>query len=471
MRPAYACVVGLSLLGCGSSAKHEPQPDASVSIDGPACVAGGACTTNPGAGCKAGVIACQGGAPTCVDGADAADGTTCASGVCTRGECIAPATASGAIDVSTMAITAGRTCAESPAYSITALTSTTATLSATPDAGCLTAGDEVLLINLQGAPGATANVGNWELLEVASASGTGVTFAASKTRSFGNAAGSDAGIGVGATDQKVALVRVAQFGALDVAAGATITTAPWNGLVGGVIAIRAASAQVDGTISAAGGGYREGLWSQDDASCTENVATEPGESIAGALGTGSTTPNFGGPGGIAAASGISFIASAPLSSGASHATAGTMGGDANGRTVGAPGATYGAGDASKLTLGSGASGNLTCSNAASSPHLFLVDEKLAGGIVLVLAKQLTVGASGAISASANASSRDVTASGGYVFLEGGTLALGTNQVTARGGTTTGQGVNSNMTVTGGDGYIVVQGTTVTGTTSPAAHQL
>lgn len=56
---------------------------------------------------------------------------------------------------------------------------------------------------------------------------------------FGAAANSDSGVGIGATDQNVALVRVAQFGTLDIAAGATITTAPWNGFVGGVIAVRA----------------------------------------------------------------------------------------------------------------------------------------------------------------------------------------------------------------------------------------
>lgn len=380
-------------------------------------------------------------------------------------------TATGNVDLSAMPLSPGRSCAESPALSVIALTATSATLASAPDSGCLAAGDEVLLIDLQGSPGEIANVGNWELLHVASAAGTSVTFTTSKTRSYGAAAGSDRGIGVGASDQKVALVRVAQFGAFEVSAGASVTTAPWDGLTGGVIAIRAASAQIDGSISVAGKGYRDGQWSQDDASCTDNVPTQPGESIAGP-GAAGTSANAGGAGGIAATSGISFVATGPLNSGSSHATAGTLGLDNNGHVVGAPGATYGAGDASRLTVGSGASGNLTCDSAhAGAPSLITVNQQLAGGIVVLLAQQLTVSSTGSISASAKASSRDITAAGGYVFVRGGALSLGDGRVTANGGSTTGQGANAGSTVTGGDGYIVVQGSSVTGTTSPTAHQL
>jgi hypothetical protein len=150
-----------------------------------------------------------------------------------------------------------------------------------------------------------------------------------------------------------------------------------------------------------------------------------------------------------------------------------MGRDANGRTVGAPGATYGAADASKLTLGSGCSGNITCS-AANTTGPMLIDNNtvpLAGGIILLLAHDVTVGDSGSITATAAQSSRDTSSAGGYVFIRGGTLALGTERVTALGGSAPGQGVNAGTPVTAGDGYIVVEGSTVTGTTNPAAHSL
>ena len=58
-----------------------------------------------------------------------------------------------------------------------------------------------------------------------------------------------------------------------------------------------------------------------------------------------------------------------------------------------------------------------------------------------------------------------------MFIRGGTLSLGSSRVTALGGTATGAGINNGTTVTAGDGYVVVQGMNVTGTTSPAANQL
>jgi hypothetical protein len=139
----------------------------------------------------------------------------------------------------------------------------------------------------------------------------------------------------------------------------------------------------------------------------------------------------------------------------------------NGRLVGGPGAVYGVADASQLTLGSGHSGNVSCVGGLPGPVLVSVGEPLAGGIVLLIANQLNVGSTGAITASANNASRDVSASGGYVFLRGSSLSLGTARVTAVGGVATG----SNGTVAAGDGYIVISGTMVTGTTMPTAHQM
>jgi len=415
---------------------------------------------------------CQRGQATCIDSANAPDGTACPPGACTRGTCLAPTTINANIDVSKTAVTPGRACAEAPAYSVVNLTTSAAMLTPIPDAGCLASGDEVLLINLQGAPGAISNVGNWELLEINNVMGSVVTFKSTKTKNYGFAANGDAGIGVGPTDQKVALVRVPNFGTLAVTSGVTVTTAGWNGLVGGVLAIHAATLNLNGALSTAGLGYRGGRWSEDNERCSNNVTTEPGESIAGPPTGGSTANNVGAPGGIGAASGIVFAGSTPLTappinSGASHATVGGMGMNGNGRTVGGPGAVYGVADASQLTMGSGPSGNMSCRFGFSGPALAPGAELLAGGIILLIANQLNVGSAGAITASANTASRSTSASGGYVFLRGSSLSLGTERVTAVGGVATGIG----GTLTAGDGYIVISGTTVTGTTKPIAHQL
>lgn len=454
------CLVVLAVASCG----YPPLPELA---DGGGCTQGMVCATNPGAPCLTGSVMCQGGQAICVDSANAPDGTACSPGTCTRGTCLVPATINANIDLSTTAVTLGRACAEGPAYSVTTLAASAAMLATVPDAGCLASGDEVLLINLQGAPGAISNVGNWELLEIDNVTGSVVTFRSMKTKSYGFTANGDAGIGIGPTDQKVALVRVPNFGTLAVTSGAKITTSGWNGFVGGVLAIRAATLNLNGALSTAGLGYRGGKWSEDDQTCSDSVTTQPGESIAGPPSAGSIENNIGAPGGIGAASGISFIGNTPLTSGASHATVGGMGGDGNGRTIGGPGAVYGIVDASQLTMGSGQSGGLDCTGGVGPPTLISEEGQLAGGIVLLIANELNIGSGGAIIASANNSSRDVSASGGYVFLRGSSLSLGTARVTATGGIATGNG----GTLTAGDGYIVVSGTTVTGTTKPNAHQL
>jgi len=455
--------------GCGSSSSSK-QIDAAPGGDTPACQSNQACSTNPGGPCITGKTQCQGEMVACVDAVDAPDNTTCPTGVCTHGACIAPASITGPVDLSTTPTTPGRTCAESPELTVTALTPNTATVLTAPAAGCFAAGDEVLLINLQGAPSATVNVGNWELLTVASVAGSTFTFTSNKTKSYGSAAQTDGGIGAGTPDQKVALIRVPQFGALSIASSGTLTSSAWNGNVGGVVVLHASSLSLDGVITAAGLGYRNGRWSQDTVACTENVATEAGESIDG-LGSAGTAINLGGPGGIAADSGKLFsTGTTPLNSGASHATTGLMGRDSGGHTIGAPGTTYGVSDASKLTIGSGAAGNLTC-DAVASTHLVPDSEKLAGGIILIVSDTVTVGTTGSITASANMASRDISAAGGYIFIQGTTLSLGTAKVTALGGSAPGSGNNAGTPVTSGNGYIVVKAGTVTGTTNPTANQL
>src|SRR5690606_4419287 len=106
-----------------------------------------------------------------------------------------------------------RTCADggdAVHYSVVGLTSTSATLSSEVSAGCLVAGDEVLLINLQGTSSAFGNVGNWETLVVQSVSASTVTFSSAKTRFYGDAS-DDSNIGTASTQQRVMLQRVPNY--------------------------------------------------------------------------------------------------------------------------------------------------------------------------------------------------------------------------------------------------------------------
>lgn len=453
------------LVDTGSSQDTGGQADTA-----PACTAGGACTTNPSAACRAGTISCASGSPTCVDGAPLADGTTCSGGLCAYGKCLGPTSVSADLDLSTKTVTPGRTCADSPSYSVVAFGASKVSLAVAPAGDCLAPGDEVLIINLQGATGATANVGVWELLEVKSVAGTEVAFTTAKTKSYGATAGSDTSIGTAAGQQKVALVRVPSFGALTIAGGVKVTTNAWAGALGGVLALRAATLTLDGTITTAGLGYRGGWWSADTEACSSSVQTQAGESIDGPP-FASTTNHFGGPGGVGPASGISFNTNDPIMSGAGHSGSGELGVNFNGRAPGAPGAAYGAKDATLLTMGSGSAGNLTCAAGFPGPALVDNGERLAGGIALVLADKIDVDATGSLTSSAAPAYRDVSASGGYVFIRGRTLNVGTDRVTARGGI--GTPVNGPVfgtKIKSSDGYVVLQGT-VTGTTTPPATKL
>ncbi|HTQ06796.1 MAG TPA: hypothetical protein VMI54_23225 [Polyangiaceae bacterium] len=400
----------------------------------------------------------------------ASDGAACDGGLCSGGKCVGSVVIEGTTDLTQGPLTAGRACAESPEFAVLSLTATSATLGSAPASDCLAAGDEVLLINLQGGGGQTTNIGNWELLTIRDLSADTVSFTTPKQRTYGAGADSDDGIGSGVDDQKVALVRVPHFGALTIPAGQTLTSAAWDGSTGGVVALRAVTLDVAGTLSASSLGYRGGRWSTDSSECTENVGTEAGESIGG-LGGQTTSHNAGGPGGLGAGSGLRFVDDTPICASAGHSAPGEPGINPNSRTPGEPGAAYGANDGSRLTLGSGAAGNITCSDVDTGPGLKAVNAGVAGGIVFLLVDTLTVEPAGGISATPIDASRDVSASGGYIFIRGNDLSVGDQRVTAMGGVAhSGSSPTAGQSNQSSPGYIVLQsGNAVEGTTNPAAN--
>jgi hypothetical protein len=425
-----------------------------------ACDAGLACGT--GGECRQGAIACNGGPHCAVANADA--GTPCDGGLCDDfGGCAPDVTLSGAADLSGDPITPGRTCADGPSFAVAQLGPTSAVLAADPSPDCLASGDEVMLLNLQGNPDAVANVGVWETARVQSISGGTVQFAAPKSRFYGDSAGSDLGIDDGG--QKVALVRVPGYGHFVVESGAVLTTGGWDGGVGGVLAVRAQSLQVDGTIRADDRGYRDGLWSRDDPKCTDNLLTGQGESIAGS-GTESLSANFGGSGGTGAFAGDRFVSNVPTSSTPGHAQPGTIGNNFDDRDAGEPGQSYGVADGGLLTMGSGSGGNITCSDeVAVGPILVDLGFSPSGGIIWLHAAALNVGAAGQISASGDRTDR-TTGSGGSIMLRGVDLALGSGQVVAAGGVTSN---GANPPVAASPGYITVFfKSSLSGTTDPPA---
>lgn len=388
-------------------------------------------------------------------------------GVCLSGVCELETIVSADVNLSTDSLTEGRDCAEAAAYSVTALSGSQATLASAPEPGCLENGDEVLLINLQGTPSDHNNVGHWELLHVAEQSGTGVQFATSIARFYGTGV-TNTGLGVKATEQRVVLVRVPRFGRLVVEAGVTVTAQAWDGVLGGVVALRAAQLELSGKLDASALGYRGGRWSQDDITCSDSTQTEAGESIGG-TGSASTLRNLGASGGIGPGS-TSFNSDNVVVATPGHSQAGQAGFNPKGRTIGEVGAAYGNPDATTLTLGSGPGGGLTCVLSPNGPTPSLsAGTGQAGGIALLLVDDLELTATGAISATPPDAVRDVAFAGGYVFIHGSALSLGSSQVTAQG--SVGHrplGPAAGQTNQGSPGYVVLSAPHITGTTDPPA---
>ena len=114
-------------------------------------------------------------------------------------------------------------------------------------------GDEILLINLQGASGDTADVGNYEFLTVDSVSGgTTINVTTSIQNSYD---------GTTFSNQKVIVQRVPQWTNVTISSGGTLTANDWAGSSGGVLVFRATgtvTVESGGAISANALGYRGG---------------------------------------------------------------------------------------------------------------------------------------------------------------------------------------------------------------------
>jgi hypothetical protein len=149
----------------------------------------------------------------------------------------------------------------------------------------IAAGDEILLINLRGAAGDIADVGNYEFLTVSSVpSSTTLNVTSTITKSYD---------GTTFSNQKVVVQRVPQWTNVTIASGGSLIANDWTGTSGGVIVFRATgtvNVQSGGTISANALGYQGG------AGGTTGGGTN-GESYDGTVGSGGTSGNTGTSGG------------------------------------------------------------------------------------------------------------------------------------------------------------------------------
>ncbi len=180
----------------------------------------------------------------------------------------------------------GRSCADggdAVMYTSTATASATSTsivLSSTPSAGCLSNGDEILIIDMQGTSGNNSSVGKYEIVTVSSVASSTVNFSPALTNTYD---------GVG---QKIMVQRIPQYTNVTVSLGATLTASAWNGTKGGVITLKASgTTTISGSVSGDALGYAGGTGG------TGNAGGISGESYDGIVGSGGASNNTGTAGG------------------------------------------------------------------------------------------------------------------------------------------------------------------------------
>ena len=352
-------------------------------------------------------------------------------------------------NINTDIIASSRTCVDAINYSVTNLTSSSATLSPTPAAGCLSYGDEILLINLQGTVENYVNAGNYEIVRVKSVSSNIVKFVYSKTKYYGNGASDDLNIGTGTGNQRVMIQRIPHYDNVTINSGVTVTANAWNGIMGGVFMFKAKGTLTNnGTINMNSKGYR---------SSVGGVGSRAGESRLGF--SNSCYPSGGGGG--ASSNPIHFA----LGGGGGYATPGM-----HGFAVGysnldcafpSGGKTYGTETLSALLFGSGG-------GAAG------YGDGSGAGIIYILANSIVN--NGAISSNGSTATihnvyMDGSGAGGSILLiSNGSTSVGSNSIQAIGGNSTSMCENAPCSG-GGVGRIAISASSITGTTNPAYKKL
>ena len=387
---------------------------------------------------------------------------------------------STSVDMNTDTIASGRSYADGVQYTVTDLGTSVATVSAIPNG--ILAGEEVVLINLQGDNTNYANVGTYEFLTVQSINGTALTFTSAIQGTYGVGGNSNL------TGQDIVIQRVPHYVNVTVANGGILSASDFDGSTGGILFFRAT-----GKVLVESGGY---IWMGGKGYRASLVATT-GSGVYGYNGgsTGDDTPDRtyatsveqGGGGGYNCTGGA----------GGGHGTGGVIGtraGTGCGGTRNAATSTYGYGDLQKLYMGSaGGAGGQGYLAAWNYPGKLGGD---GGGIIYVSANTIEVedgissdgsilatGTNGTVSSDLGGS--DIApgggggGAGGSLYLIGDTVTIPVNTGAAGGtGGTTGYSNYGGTYVNeggyahggaGGDGRVRIDANTVTGTTTPTYY--
>lgn len=295
--------------------------------------------------------------------------------------------ADGAVTISTSknmntaTIAGGRTFADGIAYRVIAPVAgaTTVTRFSGSDtiSNGIAAGDELLIINLQGIDGDSADAGKYEFVEVSSVTSSVITFTRALINDYD---------GTTASNQKVVVQRVPNYTTVSISSGGTLTASAWDGLtttptgaagyLTGIVAFRATGAVTvssGGSISASSLGYRGGAGGDsfpvDGGDNGESYEGSNGEGGNGATGEtkgggrgsdgATTSPNNGA---VRTGGGGGGSASNDCGSGGGGGGGGNGGGGGGGAGGGGSGGG-GCGGASPAAGGTGGTGSGTNVNA------------------------------------------------------------------------------------------------------------
>ncbi len=337
-------------------------------------------------------------------------------------------------------------------------TTGTSTVSLANTVGTFRVGDMVLVHQTRG-----TGAGAYEINHVVAVAGTTVTLATPLQATYSTASGAN----------RAQMVVVPQYVNVTVPAGATLTSAAWDGNTGGILAfVATGTVNVQGTVHMNANGFL-GVPNQ-------NVSNQTGDQGEGHVGPSaiSTAANGNGGGGGLRVSACECCW-AGTGGGGGHAVAGTAGGAAPGaacQTGGAAGAAVG--NAQQLTAlffgGAGAQGGADEDGQGSAGAN-------GGGLIYTAATNLTVAATGTISANGAAGAPELNTTGcgsggggggagGAIFAYvAGTATLNTGRITSTGGAGGDDPLNCGGAGGAGSvGRISVRGAaTTTGTTTPA----
>jgi len=162
--------------------------------------------------------------------------------------------------------------------------------------GAFVSGDLVLLVDLQGTTGDNGSVGNFEILAVASVSGSNITTTSAIQKSYS---------GSSFANQKVVVQRVPQYSSVTVGSGGLITANAWDGLAGagGAVNTGIVAFYAGGALSLGGSGldvsqkgFRGGVAGTSGAEDARNPYT-PGIATGGGNGGNGGNQTSGGAGG------------------------------------------------------------------------------------------------------------------------------------------------------------------------------